>query len=355
MFRSLPVSFSVQQVLASLALGAAVAAMSPGAIARSEVTSAASDAADAARAALGAVQGTTAFEQVPGVFRQQIGSLQVTALLDGVSWLPHATVQGIKPAQARAMLRQDFVPTNAQGMHTAVNAFLVRRGDRLMLVDAGAGQCFGPGTGKLAQNLKAAGVNPSDITDVLLTHAHPDHVCGMVSADGKAVFGKAKVWISKTEADYWLSAEQKAKMPKEAQSSFDHAVKALDPYQQADRLIRVADGDELPAGVEMIATPGHTPGHVSWLFDGGNNDKLLAWGDIIHFHAIQFEQPRVYAKFDSDPKVAIPSRQRIMARAARERWWVAGGHLPFPAIGHVATQGKAYRWVPTEFGPVVTP
>ncbi len=341
--------------------------------------------------------GSSAFEQVPGVFRQQVGTLQVTALLDGFLPIPHAMVQGIRPARAQAMLKRGFVPEEGDSIRTAVNTFLVRRGDRLMLFDTGARDCLAPTAGVLPQSLRAAGVNPDAITDVLLTHAHPDHVCGLVDKDGHRVFVNARVWVSATEADFWMNAAQKAKAPQDAQPFFDNARIALETYQSAGRLERFGERDALPPGVKALKTPGHTIGHVSWLIDGAvasgstqdgagqdaaraddsaadagkrragpatpaqkaqlrdldaARDQLLVWGDIVHFHAIQFEQPGVWAGFDATPKVAVQSRRTIMARAAQQGWWVAGAHLPFPGIGHVLPARKAYRWAPAEFGPV---
>ena len=105
---------------------------------------------------------------------------------------------------------------------------------------------------------------------------------------------------------------------------------------------------ELPPGVTLVTTHGHTPGHASWLVDG----RLLLWGDIVHYHAVQFARPVVYSSFDSIPAQAIASRKRLFADAARHDWWVGGAHLPFPGLGHVIPQGKGYRWIPGEFSPL---
>lgn len=361
MFRSRPVSFSVQQALAAVAVGAAFIGLSITAHARSDAP--VSNAATQAKAVNGVSETSAAFQQVPGFYRQQIGNLQVTALLDGVIWLPHETVKGVEAPQLSALLAADFVPTRPEGIQTALNAFLVRRGERLMLVDAGAAQCFGPTTGKLLENLRASGTAPESITDVLLTHAHPDHVCGLVDSEGKAVFRNATVWLPGAEADFWLSAETRAKAPTEQQKYFDMAVKAMKPYDEAGRLKRFVDGDALPPGTRVFKTPGHTPGHVSWLIDGADEqaekaasrNSLLVWGDIVHFHSLQFEHPRIWAGFDAVPETAVKSRLGIMTRAEEQGWWIAGAHLPFPGIGHVADNGKAWRWVPTEFSPVEKP
>ena len=362
-------------------------------------------------------------QQVPGVYRLQLGQLQVTALLDGFLPVPEKTVQGIGRAELNAALKRAHVPqfTAAPlgtGMQTAVNAFLVRRGERLMLVDTGAGTCFGTSTGRLLQTMQAAGVDPVAVTDVLLTHAHPDHICGLLKPDGTEAFPQATVWLPDDEATYWLDEREMARAPEDMKAAFGMAAKALAPYSKDGRVRRVVPGAasarpsssragerasgqaeasaseeradasapersapertaapasgesatetghqamhrasfgihrvterELPPGVTLVTTHGHTPGHASWLVDG----RLLLWGDIVHYHAVQFARPVVYASFDSIPAQAIASRKRLFVEAARQDWWVGGAHLPFPGLGHVIPQGKGYRWIPGEFSPL---
>lgn len=362
-------------------------------------------------------------QQVPGVYRLQLGQLQVTALLDGFLPIPEKTVQGIGRAELNAALKRAHVPqfTAAPlgtGMQTAVNAFLVRRGERLMLVDTGAGTCFGTSTGRLLQTMQAAGVDPVAVTDVLLTHAHPDHICGLLKPDGTEAFPQATVWLPDDEATYWLDEREMARAPEDMRAAFGMAAKALAPYSKDGRVRRVVPGAasarpsssragerasgqaeasaseeradasapersapertaapasgesatetghqamhrasfgihrvterDLPPGVTLVTTHGHTPGHASWLVDS----RLLLWGDIVHYHAVQFARPVVYSSFDSIPAQAIASRKRLFVEAARQDWWVGGAHLPFPGLGHVIPQGKGYRWIPGEFSPL---
>ena len=286
-------------------------------------------------------QADGAFVQVPGVYRQQIGNLRVTALLDGFLSLPFDTAKGIDARSLEAALRQAHVPRMGDGIQTVVNVFLVERGDRRMLVDTGAGGCLGQTAGKR--------------TDVLLTHAHPDHVCGLLRPDGTKAYPKATVWIPEAEAAYWLDARNAETLPEEFKKAFFEASAALAPYVKDGGMQRVkgshAGGKptEVLPGVRMVAANGHTPGHVGWLVD----DRLLLWGDIVHFHAVQFARPQVYLVFDSNAPAAIASRKRLFAEAARHDWWVGGAHLPFPGLGHVVPYGKkSYHWVRGEFSPL---
>lgn len=290
--------------------------------------------------------------QVPGVYHQQIGSLQVTALFDGTVALGRAEMTGIDAGTVTRLLDHRYVPEDSKGLQTAVNAYLIQRGNHLTLVDTGTAQCFGPGLGQVLGNLRAAGYDPAEVDDVLLTHAHPDHLCGLLDAEGKPAYPKATVWLSKADADYWLDPASEAHAPKRVQAAFPLARRAVAPYQAAGALRRFVPGDALPTGITALDSHGHTPGHTSWRIDGGNGQQLLVWGDLVHFHAVQFTRPDTSFEADSDRAAAIASRRRLMAEAADQGWWVAGAHLPFPGLGHVRHEGQAYAWVPAEFSPL---
>ncbi len=290
--------------------------------------------------------------QVPGVYHQQIGALQVTALFDGTVALGRQELVGIDPGAVTRLLDHRYVPEDGKGLQTAVNAYLVQRGGHLTLVDTGTAQCFGPGLGQVLGNLRAAGFDPTEVDDVLLTHAHPDHLCGLLDAQGQMAFPKATVWLSAADAGYWLDPASEAGAPQGVRFAFALARKAVAPYASAGKLRRFTPGQALPDGVTALDSHGHTPGHVSWKLDGGNGQSLLVWGDIVHFHAVQFARPDAAFEADSDRTAAIASRRAMMAQAADQGGWVAGAHLPFPGLGHVRREGQAFAWVPGEFAPL---
>jgi len=288
-------------------------------------------------------------DQVPGFFRETVGHVQVTALYDGVIPLERQVLKGMDDAKVQAMLARMFQSTDK--VQTAVNGYLVHTGRQLVLIDAGAARCFGPGLGQIPASLKAAGYTPADVDAVLLTHMHPDHMCGIADAEGKALFPNATVWAAQADADFWLSQEVAAKAPKGNQVFFQAAREAAAPYQAAGRLRLFKAGDTLVPGISVMPTPGHTPGHTSYLVDTGAT-PLLIWGDIVHFHAVQFVHPEVSMEFDTDQPQAVQSRKAILAKAADAAWWVGGAHLPFPGLGHIRPEASGYTWVPVEYGPV---
>ncbi len=290
-------------------------------------------------------------KQVPGYYAMALGDFQVTALYDGAISLTTALLKGVSDSDTQAMLADMFVPLTKDGVQTAVNGYLINTGKDLILVDAGAAACFGPTLGGLGDNLKSAGYEATQVTKVFVTHLHGDHACGM-TADGKRVFPNATVYVSKDEAGYWLNKETAAKAPKEAQPFFQAAQQAVAPYEQAGKLKQFAPGDTLAEGVASVPLVGHTPGHEGYMFSS-KGQQLLVWGDIVHSHAVQFARPDVSIDFDTDQKQAIATRKELLARAAKEKFWIAGAHLPFPGIGHVAEQKDGYRWIPSEYSPLV--
>lgn len=288
--------------------------------------------------------------QVPGVYRLMVGQMQVTALHDGMTRLGAALLAGAPAERIQARLAAQFLAA-PEGVSTAVNAYLVHTGTQLVLVDSGAAACFGPSLGQLLANLRAAGYAPEQVDAVLLTHLHPDHVCGLRDAEGRAAFPQARVYVPKAEADHWLDKARMAASPAEAQGFFRMPQEALTPYAKAGRLqVFEPQALDLP-GIRAQPTPGHTPGHSSYLLESAG-ERLLLWGDIVHSHAVQFALPEVSIEFDSDKAQAIATRRRVLAEAADQSLLVAGSHLPFPGVGRVKREGEGYAWVPLEFSPL---
>lgn len=288
--------------------------------------------------------------QVPGFYRMALGDFEVTALYDGYIDLDSTLLKGASAENIQSLLAKMFIESS-KGVQTAVNAYLINTGSNLVLVDTGAAQCFGPTLGVVQNNLKAAGYSLDQVDSVLLTHLHPDHACGLLTSDGKPAYPNATVFVPKAEADYWLNAEIAAKAAPANQGFFKMSQASVAPYTAAGKLTVYAQGDTLLPGVSLVPTPGHTPGHTSYLFSS-NAQSLLVWGDIVHSHAVQFAQPEVVIEFDVDSPKALASRKQVFADAARDKLWVAGAHMPFPGIGHVRSEGAGYAWVPSEFGPL---
>lgn len=284
----------------------------------------------------------------PGWYRMMLGDFEITALSDGTTGLPVTSLlTNTTPANVKRALGQSFI---ADPVETSFNGFLINTGAKLVLIDTGAGSLFGPTLGNLVDNLKASGYQPEQVDEIYITHLHVDHVGGLI-ANNRIVFQNAIVRADKRDTDYWLSTANRDAAPKDMQDFFNGAMASLNPYVSAGKL-KTFDGDtELVPGIRARATRGHTPGHASYVVDS-KGQKLVVWGDLIHVGAVQFAEPQVTIKFDTDSKAALAQRRRAFAEAAKEGNWVAAAHIAFPGIGHVRAQDKGYVWVPVNYVPL---
>jgi glyoxylase-like metal-dependent hydrolase (beta-lactamase superfamily II) len=224
-----------------------------------------------------------------------------------------------------------------------VNAFLVTRQGKRMLVDAGTstGSSFKT-LGELPTNLRAIGVEPESIETVLLTHIHPDHSNGLVDAEGKPNFPNAEVFVSGEDIRFWLETDPETETNDFRKRNMYASRRAFAPYR--DRVHSVRDGEILP-GISAHPQPGHTPGHTGWLFSSGN-DAVLVWGDIVHIGAVQFPRPDAALTFDLDPSAATKARMRVFDWVSNDRIQVAGAHLESP-FGYVVRRGSGYTFEAT--------
>ena len=192
----------------------------------------------------------------------------------------------------------------------AVNAFLVRKGEKIWIIDTGFGR-------NIFMIMDSLGIDPVNVNQVLLTHMHGDHIGGMLR-DSTLLFPNAQVILSQKEFTYWSALGEKAQ----------NAQNILNMY--ADKIIRQEPydlDDKFEDGIHMIEAYGHTPGHVMFLIRDGK-DQLLIWGDLVHASAIQFPHPEISVKYDVDPQAARETRQRVMKFVKENSITIAGMHLP---------------------------
>lgn len=291
--------------------------------------------------------------QVPGYYRLQLGTFEVTALYDGSLGADVKVLKNTTPAELEHLLSRMFV--GYPEVQTAVNAYLVNTGTNLVLVDAGAAKLYGPTLGFVVQNLKAAGYNPAQVDTVVITHLHADHVGGLNDASGQPVFPNATILSPQADNDYWLSQEIADRSPTEMRASFKMMRDAAAPYLATGKWRSFAPDSVLVPGIRAVEANGHTPGHTAYAIES-KGENLLIWGDVVHAHAVQFANPGVSIEWDTDQEQAIVTRRKLMDMMAKSKSLVAGMHLPFPGIGHVRADGKdRYSWIPIEFAPMPSP
>jgi glyoxylase-like metal-dependent hydrolase (beta-lactamase superfamily II) len=286
--------------------------------------------------------------QVLSAYRHIVGSFEVITLSDGAFDLPVQMFPKADPAETAKILTSTGAPTDKMG--TAVNAFLVNTDDKLVLIDSGAGQLFGPTLGRFAANLTALGIDPAAVDVIAMTHLHPDHFGGLLTADTKLAFPNAAIFVSEADTKFWLDEAIAAKAPADSKPFFDQARMMVGPYVAAQKFQPAVDGKEVVAGVTAIAAPGHTPGHTMYRISSGNQ-TLLIWGDIVHCAPLQFPHPDWAIAFDTDQDLAIATRAKVFDMTSTDKLTVAGAHLPFPGIGHVVKSGTSYGYAPLFWAP----
>ena len=280
-------------------------------------------------------------DQTPGFFRMKLGDYTVTSLYDGYVELNGKLFKGRPASTIANLLKQS---RQSQSIYTSINAFLLDNGKQVVLIDAGGSAALSGSMGKLLSSLKMSGYEPEDISTILLTHLHPDHI-GALAQDGKRTFPNAHLYVSEAEAAHWLAPSRNSgDLP-----YFQGTRQAIAPYQQASRFHTLAPHRTPIAGVQAVSLPGHTPGHLAYRVSSGN-ESLLFWGDTVHNFVLQFTDPAIYIDFDQDSKNARISRTKILQDAQKSGEWIAGAHMPFPGIGQVLTAGKnSYRWLPIDY------
>jgi glyoxylase-like metal-dependent hydrolase (beta-lactamase superfamily II) len=285
--------------------------------------------------------------QPPGLYHLALGDIVVTAVNDGMFQASFDLVSGLDRGECERLERSAHrvVPPRM-----TMNTFLLQLDGRLALIDAGCGVSMGPTLGMVTRNLASMGVEPGDIDTILMTHLHPDHMNGLIDADGGAVFPRAELVMHENELSFFDDETSPARTPAgEAQEFFALARRATAPYRSRIRTVR--DGPVLP-GVTAVNTPGHTPGHTAWMVESAG-DTVLIWGDIVHMPYLQLAAPQVGTVLDIEPDLAVATRRRILDMAVADGLRVAGIHLDFPAFGHIERAGTGYRFNPQVWRPIV--
>jgi glyoxylase-like metal-dependent hydrolase (beta-lactamase superfamily II) len=219
---------------------------------------------------------------------------------------------------------------------------VVKTDKHLVLVDTGAGS-LSPTTGRLVPNLREAGIAPGDIDTVINTHAHPDHLGGNLTSDGKPAFPKARYIISRTEWDFWTSAQAEQKLePHSREILVGIARRNLLPIK--DRIDLVDGETEIVPGIRSVPAPGHTPGLMA-LAISSKNQRLLCISDVV-LHPVHLEMPEWFSVVDVLPDSLVGTRRKLLDMASAAKDLVMAFHFPFPGLGHVVRKEKTWTWQP---------
>ena len=277
-----------------------------------------------------------------GFHRYKVGSVEITALYYGIWEKPHdpafiknASVEETKEALGKSGLPTDFVSI-------PLTVVVIKTGDKYVMVDSGSGGGqWQPTAGKLAANMKAAGIDPAGIGTILISHFHPDHIFGLMEkGTNNPTYPNAELVVSATEYKWWTEAGRVEKLP-EGRKALGTRINAAFPGWKNFKLI---EGEkEVAPGVTLVNAPGHTPGHSAFLVASGNQQLMIS-NDTAYVPALLAPHPEWQGAYDQDSPLAIESRKKLLDRVIADKTMICGAHFPFPGLGSFAKDGSGYAF-----------
>jgi glyoxylase-like metal-dependent hydrolase (beta-lactamase superfamily II) len=290
-------------------------------------------------------------KQTASFYRYNIGTHQITVVCDGVATinLPDNYVANAPKDEVGKFLAQNQLPPD-KVTHT-YNPIVVNTGSKLVVVDTGLGPAqFEQSKGRLGQfhsNLAAANIDRNNVDIVIISHFHGDHINGLLAAENKPAFPNAEIMVPAVEWKFWMDEGEMSKGMgnpilennfKNARRVFDALGRKVTPYDA---------GKEVAPGITSVASPGHTPGHTSYVVASGS-DKVLVQVDITAGAAFLFvKNPEWQPGFDVDKSLAVQTRRKLYDMAIAEKMPIQAFHAAFPGSVRVEKDGNGYRWVPT--------
>lgn len=277
-----------------------------------------------------------------GVRSIELGNSQLMLLSDGHMQLPLSFVlpDSIARSERAALLEQYQLDTETIRQPCTIT--LWRTPEKTILFDVGGGALFMPTLGNLIDALANVGIEPADITDVVFTHAHPDHLWGLIDDFDELTFPEANYFMNSVEWDYWRADDTLDKTP-EARQSFVVGAQNRMVFLE-DRIQLFSWGDEVLPGLEAIDTSGHTPGHTSFALHQGSQ-SVVVLGDALTHPVFSFHKASWPSGSDQNAEQGIATRMALLDRAVTDKQSVVGFHLPESGYGHVEKDGSAYRFV----------
>lgn len=297
-------------------------------------------------AIVGAAQAQPAPDAGKGFYKYKIGSVEVTALYDGVWKKPHdpafiknAGIDEIKEALAKAGMTADYVPI-------PLTVIVLKIGDKLVMIDSGSGVGqWQPTAVSLPDNLKGAGIDPAKIGTILISHFHPDHIFGLMEKGSNAPnYPNAELVVSATEYKWWTEPGRVEKLP-EGRKPLGARIQAAFPTWKNFRLV---DGEtEVVPGVRLVNAPGHTPGHSAFLLASGNQQLMIS-NDVAYVPALLAPHPEWQGAYDQDGPLAVETRRKLLDRVISDKMAICGAHFPFPGAGRFVKDGAGYAFTPVQ-------
>lgn len=272
----------------------------------------------------------------------KVGHLEVTTVFDGAVARDHnpGFIKNASVDDLKLSLRKSGMPEDK--LHSPYTITVVKFGDKTVMFDSGNGVGNLPGTGLLADNVKAAGIDVEKLSAIVVTHFHPDHIWGLMTKEDAQVYANIEIIVPGAEYKYWSDPGVIASLP-EARRGIANRVQGTMPKWKNLKQI-AADTEPVP-GIKALATPGHSPGHTSYLM-GSGDAQLLVLGDVTVGQAVNLANPGWHIAFDQDASMAEATRRKTLDRVVADKIVATGYHWGMPGAGTLQKDGNGYALVP---------
>jgi glyoxylase-like metal-dependent hydrolase (beta-lactamase superfamily II) len=295
-------------------------------------------------------------KQAPGWYRYKIGSVEVTVATDGVARfkMDEDRVTNIKLDAVNAALAEVFMEKDM--MTTPYNPIAINTGSKLAVIDTGTGESnykkSGAVGGQLVTNLTAAGIDRGAVDTVIISHYHGDHINGLLMDDNSLTYPNAEILVPAIEHAFWMDdGEMSRASPGRVQTNFKNVRRVFNP--EVMKRVKTYEWDkEVIPGVTAKGTPGHTPGHTSFVIASGP-DSVYVQSDVTHVPFLFVRHPDWHAFYDQDGATAEATRRKVYDMLVVEKLRVQGFHYPFPSLAHVKKNGTGYREIPVIWNPSI--
>ncbi|CAA9390016.1 MAG: MBL-fold metallo-hydrolase superfamily [uncultured Chloroflexia bacterium] len=270
-----------------------------------------------------------------------VGRYTITALTDGYADMPFSYFPGSTPADVEAAARAQHA-VKPGGVRFVFNAYLIDDGERLILVDTGPAGTMGK-TGQIPSALEAIGIRPDQISAVIATHMHVDHLGGLV-ANGRRNFPQADLYLDRRDLKHWTDPAKRSAAPDFLRPSFDASAEVVRLYPN----LQAIDGErEIVRGVSVVDLTGHTPGHIGVRVEDGGQSLLMV-SDML-FPVVHPASAGTGFLFEQDPAAARAMRTRFFPQAASDGTLIAATHMPFPGLGRIVRDEGKLRWLAADW------
>lgn len=282
-----------------------------------------------------------------GVYKYKVGKFEITQLSDGARTfpMPDNFIVNLNKDQAVAALAA--VGMLDGKMTIPFSPIVVNTGKKLVAVDTGNGlganAASNGAVGNTRKNMEAAGIDVKKIDIVLISHFHGDHIGGLKNADGSPAYPNAEIMVPAAEYAFWMDEANQAKANGFNKGQFANVKKIMDGI----KVTQYQGGKEVAPGITSVFTPGHTPGHMSFVIANGGK-KIFVQSDVTNVPSLFLDHPDYQPIFDNDPALAITTRRKFLDMASAEKALITGYHFPFPCVSHVEKKGTGYHLVPVK-------